>query len=485
MAVVMFVTLYISRIVLNVLGVEDYGIYNVVSGIVVLFSFLNTALTNATQRYFSICIANKNHDDLIKVFSTSIFLHFLVIIFVLLLTETFGLWYIKEKLSLPDGKLALAVGTYHLAIIATCINIIRVPFQAILISNEQMSVYAIITVLETILKLFAVLLLPLLTGEKLLLYSFLNILVFLLIFLTFVVYTVLKYRLKIVLLSDVKLLKEFAIFSGWNMLGGVADITYQQGTNLILNHFGGVIVNAAVGIMNQVRTAVFSFVSNLQLAANPQIIKSYSSDDFSYFYSLISLISRLSYYLILLFAIPLILNIEFILEVWLKIVPPYTPIFCKLILIYCLIDSLSGPLWVAIQATGKMKTYQLVISVCLISNLPISYFALRGGAPLPIVYIIQIFLCCVAMNLRLIIAKKYVNLNLSSYFKEIVLKILIVTVLSSLVPIICSYIFEGFLKFIVTSIFNTLSLVVTAYYLGITCDERNRVVSYIKNKIKI
>lgn len=482
MAIIMLVSLYTSRAVLNVLGIEDYGIYNVVSGIVVLFSFLNTAMTNASQRYLSIAIGKDDRGELIKVFSSSLYLHISLIIIIIALAETIGLWYVKEKLSVPEGKESIAVLTYHLAVIVTCINIFRVPFQATVISYEHMSVYALISIGEAILKLAAIVVIPYISGEKLVLYSLLTIIAYGLILIIFIVFCLLKYKLKVVLISDMKLIKEFISFSGWNILGGIGDITYQQGTSLVINSFCGVTVNAAVGVMNQVRSAVYSFVGNLQLAANPQIIKTYSRSEFRDFYSLISLTSRLSFFLMLVFTVPMLLNIDYILQVWLKVVPMYSSEFCKLILIYCLIDSLSGPLWISIQASGRIKYYQICVSICLLMNLPLSYFALYKGFSPSSVYIIQIAICLFAQIVRIGFAHKYVNLDLLFYFREIILRILVVTILSSILPIIISQYFDGFLKLLLTFTTNLLALCVVVYLFGINRVEREKLNLYIKRR---
>lgn len=479
MAIVMLVSLYASRKVLNVLGVEDFGIYNVVSGIVILFSFMNAAMTNASQRYLSFALGKEDRRELLKVFSTSIFLHFAIILLLVVLTETLGLWYVREKLSIPEGKYTQAVITYHLAILATCINIIRVPFQATIISYEHMSKYAIISIVESVLKLLSVCLLPIIPGNKLLLYSLLIIIINLIILTIYICICVLDYRLKLIYVSDGRLIKEFISFSGWNMLGGIADVTYQQGTNLIINSFYGVTVNAAVGIMNQVRTAVYSFVSNLQLAANPQIIKSYSNQDYNYFLSLISLVSRLSYYMMLALAIPLIINMDYILTIWLKTVPNYSSVFCRLILIYCLIDSLSGPLWVSIQATGNMKYYQIFISTILILNLPLSQAALHYGFAPEVVYIIQIILCVVALVVRVILAHKYINMNVMYYIKEVLLRIIAVTILSSSFSLLFINLCDGFWKLLLTFFINLVSLLCAVYFIGINNAERARIRLYI------
>lgn len=485
MAIIMLVSLYTSRVVLNVLGVEDFGIYNVVSGIVILFSFLNTALTNASQRYLSVAIGAGDRKHFLKVFSTSCYLHVVLVLLFIIISETVGLWYVKEVLSVPEGKESLAVTTYHLAIISTSINIIRVPFQATIISYEHMSAYAYISIAEAFLKLIAVSILPIISGVKLILYSELLVGVYVCVLLCFMIYCIITYKIRLVSVSDKKLIKEFVSFSGWNIFGGVGDVAYQQGTNLIINFFCGVSVNAAVGIMNQVKTAVYSFVSNLQVAANPQIIKSYSLGNRDYFYYLVTLISRLSYALMLLFSIPMILNMDYILNLWLISAPEYASNFCMLILIFSLVDSLNGPLWVSMQASGKIASYQVVMSLLLLLNLPLSFYALKSGFAPEIVYLIQIFICIVSLVCRLYFAKKYCSIRIVAYLKDVVFPLLKVTLISILFPLLSAWLFEGMLKLGVTTVLSIMSVSLSMYWCGINIQERDSVKQKIFKVLKL
>ena len=481
MAVVMLVSLYTSRVVLDVLGVADFGVYNVVSGIVVLFSFLNTALANASQRYLSIAIAEADRKVVDSTFSVCLTLHVVLAAVILLLCETAGLFYVKNYLSVPDGKERIAVFAFHIAAFSTCANVLRVPFYALLISYENMSAIAYLSIAEAFLKLGGVLLLPVIPGEKLAVYSVMLLSVYLLVLASFILFCFLRYKVRISKVKDWKLLKEFTGFSGWNMLGGAADITYQQGTNLVINYFCGVTVNAAVGIMNQVRTAVYSFVYNLQLAANPQIIKSYSSGNMEYFHYLVKLVSRTGYALMLVLGIPLILNMEYILSLWLISVPAHTVQFCTLILIFCMIDSLTGPLWISMQSTGRIALYTTVTSAIVLMNLPLSYIALKSGFPPLSVYVIQTGLCVISLVAKIVFARYYTGLQTASYFKEVIGPLLAVTAISVSLSFLSSMTLEGFSCLLVTSLVGFLSVSVSMFYIGLKPAERRKVMMKIRS----
>lgn len=484
MAVVMLVSLYTSRVVLNVLGVVDFGVYNVVSGIVVLFSFLNTALANSSQRFLSISIAGGSRTAVESTFSVCLFLHMALAALILLLCETAGLYYVRHYLSVPQGKETLAIFAFHLAAAATCMNVLRVPFYAVLISYENMSAVAYLSIAEALLKLCGVLLLPHVPGEKLQAYSVMLLVVYLLVLLSFMAVSIFRYRLRLRRVRDWKLFREFTGFSGWNMLAGAADITYQQGTNLVINYFCGVTVNAAVGIMNQVRTAVYSFVYNLQLAANPQIIKSYSSGETAYFHYLISLVSRTGYVLMLVLGIPLILNMSYILDLWLVSVPAYTVRFCILILIFCLIDSLTGPLWVSMQATGKIALYTAVTGTIVLLNLPLSYLALRSGFQPSSVYMIQIGLCVLSLTAKLIFVKFYTGFSIRTYLSEVMAPLVAVTAIAFSISSFSVMNLSGLPRLLVSGLVGFLSVSVSMFYIGLKNEEREKLITKIRSLLR-
>lgn len=431
MILIMVVSLYTSRIILNELGVEDFGIYNLVAGVVILFSFLSNAMITATQRYLSIAIGKKDEKYIQAVFSTSLLSHFFLIFFIFLAAETIGLWLINAKLEIPADRMSATNFVYQLAILTTCVNIIRIPYNASIIANERMSFFAYVSIVETFLKLAVVWALAITPGDKLVIYSFLLLLVAIVIDIAYWYYCQ-RFLLanKFYLKTNKKLFVELTSFSVWNLFGGLADIGYKQGTNIILNLFWGVSINAVLGITNQIRNALVPFIGNLQLAVNPQMVKSYALGDYEYFKILVYRISKYSYFLMLIIVFPIIFNIDLILELWLKNPPKHTAIFAILTSVYCLVDSLTGPLWAAMQAGGKIKRFQMVTGICLLLNLPVSYLFLMYGYAPSVVLIIQIVITGFTVGVRVLFVKYYLQFSIRNYVREVIFPIVFVTALS-------------------------------------------------------
>lgn len=431
MILIMVVSLYTSRIILNELGVEDFGIYNLVAGVVILFSFLSNAMITATQRYLSIAIGKKDEKYIQAVFSTSLLSHFFLIFFIFLAAETIGLWLINAKLEIPADRMSATNFVYQLAILTTCVNIIRIPYNASIIANERMSFFAYVSIVETFLKLAVVWALAITPGDKLVIYSFLLLLVAIVIDIAYWYYCQ-RFLLanKFYLKTNKKLFVELTSFSVWNLFGGLADIGYKQGTNIILNLFWGVSINAVLGITNQIRNALVPFIGNLQLAVNPQMVKSYALGDYEYFKILVYRISKYSYFLMLIIVFPIIFNIDLILELWLKNPPEHTAIFAILTSVYCLVDSLTGPLWAAMQAGGKIKRFQIVTGICLLLNLPVSYLFLMYGYAPSVVLIIQIVITGFTVGVRVLFVKYYLQFSIRNYVREVIFPIVFVTALS-------------------------------------------------------
>lgn len=380
MLLIIGVTLFSFRIILKELGEYGYGIYNVVAGVVVLFSFLSGAMTQSTQRFISYYIGRKDFEELRRVFSMSVNVHIVIAAVVLLLAETVGLWFLNSYMSFPPGMIVTANGVYQLSIITFIIQILTVPYQASIISNERMSFYAYFSIIEAILKLLATLLLVFVVGNKVVIYAGGLTGVSIFIFFIYRLYCRSKFEHCIYqFFFDSALFKKILSFSGWNMLGGIGNVGASQGVNIILNIFRGVTLNAAMGVSNQVAGAVSSFVSNMQTAFNPQIIKSYAADDRAYFLSLIFRASRFSFLLIFIIGFPIILCCSTIFDIWLTETPQYAVPFTQLIIVFCMIDAISGPLWTAAQASGKIKTYMVIIASMIFTNVPVAYIILYLG----------------------------------------------------------------------------------------------------------
>ncbi|MDM1384257.1 lipopolysaccharide biosynthesis protein [Myroides marinus] len=434
MFLIMGVTLYTSRVVLQQLGVSDYGIYSLVGGIVAMLGFFNAAMSSATQRYLSFDIGKGDEQRLQKTFSATLTIHILIAVLALILAETIGLWYVNYKMVFPDDRLYAVNVVYQFSVLTFLLSIIQVPYNALIIARERMNVYAYVSILEAGLKLGIVFLL-MLGEDKLILYS---ILIFVITFIIRLIYQFYcrkqfkesKYKFEL----DKVYFAELLAYSGWNLFGNFAAVARGQGVNMVLNLFFGTVVNAAYGITMQIQGAIQMFVTNFQMAVNPQIIKTYASGDKERMFNLVFQSSKFSYFLILLIVGPLIFNIDFILEFWLGEVPQTTNVFCQLALVMVLIDSLSGGLMTAIQATGKIKVYQIVVGTLVFLNLPISYLFLEIFETSPnVVFIIGVVISLISLLFRIYFLQKKVSLSSLKYIKKVLFPSFICSLVSVVV----------------------------------------------------
>lgn len=437
MIVVMLVSLYTTRVVLEILGEKNYGIYNIVGGIVVLFSFLNNSLTTATQRFLSYALGQENIDYFNKIFNNSIICYTIISLIIITLSETVGLWFVNTQLSIPQDRYFAANIVYQMTILTFIVSIIKVPFESIIIATERMSFYAYLSIIESLLKLGAVGILVILRGDKLIDYSILMMFVALGCMITTQLYCQYIVGCKIKFDFDKQIFKDLFGYTSWSMLGGVANVMAKQGGNILMNMFFGVVINAAFGIASQINNAVSSLVGSFQTAFRPQITKLYAAAETKQLQILICRTSRFSFYLTLILFIPLGFNIYPILRFWLSSVPDYTPIFSILLLSYCSIDAIQGPLIMLIYAHRDIKNYQLWLSSLIILNLPISYFLLKLGAPAPTVLTVSLILNLISAIIRTIYVKSFSNFAPSIYIKYVIVRSVFVLILSIL---LCSFI---------------------------------------------
>lgn len=485
MLLLMVITLYTSRITLHILGVEDFGIYNIVGGLVVLFAFLARSLNSASSRFLSVAIASNDENQIQKIFSTILVAHIFLTLIVLVLLETVGLLFVLYKMNIPDGKKVVTIIVYQFAVLSTCLNIIRTPFNASIIANEQMNFYAYTSIVEGIIKLVIAWLLLLIPFDKLSMYSFLMMLSILLINVWYIAYCVKKFKGNRIILKIDKLhLKPILSFSGWNLFNGVADIGWQQGTNIILNMFYGVTLNATMGITNQVRTAIFSFVANLQTAANPQIIKSYSKGENGRFEKMVFAISKYSYLLMLFFTVPLCFNMNYILDLWLVKVPEHAVEFTILILVFSMTDTLSGPLWISVQANGKVKVFSIIYSIVLLLNIPATYLLFYLGYAPEWMLLARIILNVIGLTWEVIYVRWLVGIDLIGYIREVINPIVIVTILTILVTYFVKDVFTGFSSLIFTILVSSITILITTVLCGMNTSEKSYFLQNVARIIK-
>lgn len=488
MLITMVVGLFTSRIVLQTLGVEDYGIYAVVGGIVSMFTFLNGGMISATQRYLNFELGRGNQEQLSKVFSTSVQIHALISLIVLLLSETIGLWFLYEKLVIPAERLDAAFWVFQFSIVACVVNIISVPYNAVIVAHEKMSAFAYMSILDVVLKLLIVYLLYISPWDKLMVYAALLLCVGLLMCWIYARYCQkhfqeAHYRHHF----DKALLKEMFSFSGWSLWGNLAAMLYSQGLNMMLNIFFGPVVNAARGIALQVQGVVQGFVGNFQMALNPQITKSYANGDLAQMHSLMFRSARFSFFLLFLLALPILLEANYILQLWLGKFPEDTVVFMRWIIGTSLIYTIANPCVIANQATGKVKVYQAVVGGILLLILPASYIALVLGAPAYSVFIVHFCVESIAQFSRMYMLRKLINLPLREYLNHIYLPIVIVVLVSILLPIyLHTQMLEGFLRLLCVGTMSVISAGCTVFFLGLTKGERSfftsKIVQFLKRE---
>lgn len=489
MLLMMFVTLFTSRVVLDKLGVTDYGIYNVVGGVVAMLGFLNSSMSNAVQRYLSFEIGKNNEAGVNRIFNVSLFAHAGIAVFVFVVMEIVGVWYLNTHMNIPAERMDAANWVLQCSIFTTLFTIVQVPYNAIIISKEQMGIYAYISILEVVLKLLVVYMLAIGNFDKLKLYSVLIMVVTIGIVMIYRFYCTRKYKeAKFKFIKDWNLLKQIVGFASWNMLGELAWVFTGQGVNIILNSFFGPVVNAARGLAEQVNGAVNRFVANFQTAVNPQLIKNYASDQLGEMKTLLFRSTRFSYYLLLALSLPIILKMDFILHLWLKEVPDYTTGFCQLVLVSSLVSTLSNLLAQVTRAYGKIRNYQIIVSIFLFLNFPLSYIVLKFGcSPLSTMFV-NIGVNAMLLFVRLRLTNRMIQMTYGSFIRNVLFPVIIVTSVALVIPLTIYFMLDNsIISFIIVCLVSFVSVGVSTYALGMNANERQYIlatISKIITKIK-
>lgn len=474
MLLMMLVSLYTSRVVLATLGVTDFGIYGVVGGIVSMFSFINGAMATGTQRYLSYELGRGDMEQLKKVFSMSINIHFLLALVVLLLSETIGLWFFYEKMVIPADRFTAAFWVYQFSILAALVMILSVPYNAVIIAHERMSAFAYISIFEAVAKLLIVYLLLLCKWDRLIFYAALILFVQLLVRFIYGSYCKRHFsESRYYFVKEKVLFKEMLGFAGWNFWGNCAGMAFTQGLNLLLNMFFGPVVNAARTVSVQVQAAVTSFTGSFQTALNPQITKSYASGDLAFMHSLIFKSSKFTYLLLFVISLPVFLKADYILNLWLKEVPEYSVIFLRIMLCITVVDAVSNPFMTAAAATGKIKKYQTVVGLTLLSIVPISYIVLKFGAQPYAVFIVHLVVACCAFFIRIWVVRPLVNFSINSYFRSVLVPLIFFTLVAVILPSCYSYYtLNNFINLLVTVLLTVISTALFAYLLVLSKNEK-------------
>jgi len=480
MLISMGVGLYTSRVVLATLGVEDYGVYNVVGGMVFMLSFLNVSMSGATSRFLTFALGKNDKAEFQKMFSAALTIHILIAFIILVLAETAGLWFFENKIVIAPDRMNAARIVYQLSIISTMATIIQAPYNAAIIAYEQMNVYAYIEILSVCLKLSIVFLLIVAHWDKLILYAFLMLLVSFLIAITYGIFCVKRFKnCRYQYEWNKNVIYPMLTFTGWSAFGCVAHMGTTQGINILLNLFFGTVINAAYGIAAQVNGAITSFVSNFQTAVNPQIVKLYAAGKMNDLYNLMFENAKFSFSLMWLLLLPLSLRLETVLHVWLVEVPEHAVLFCRLALVQSLIVCVQRPFVMAILATGKIRLFQMSVGTVLLSVLPISYFFLKAGMTPHTVFLICIGASVVELLLELYLLKKWINLSLVALSKTILIPIFLIITCTLPTAIWVNH----YCSFILTTLISGLSICIAAYFIVFTTETRTKAIHYIKYKV--
>ena len=478
---IMLVSLYTVRVVLNVLGAEDYGIYNVVAGVVTMFSFLGNAMATASQRYFSFDLGKNDNEHLKTTFSVTFQIYILLALFVVLIAETLGIWFVNHKLVIPEERLTAANWIFQAAIISFLLTLITTPYMAAIIAHENMNVYAYVSIVEAGLRLAIVFFLKLLPYDKLIVYGLLLAAVSLINTSLYRLYCHTHYEeCKFHFVKDINLFKEIVSYSGWNLFGSVSTVLRKQGITILLNLFYGPIVNAARAVSSQVSAAVMSFAQNFSNALKPQIIKLYAAEKRDDMQKMLMYGTKIVFFLMFIICVPFYFEAPYVMKLWLKTVPEYTVLFVRLVTIHALIDSISYPLMAVVQATGKITLYQIIVGGCRILNLPISYIFLKLGYAPETVFIVEISISILSLVLRIIIAQHILNYNFTLAFTKLLLLFLILILLSTIPLIILIKEFQqNFGYFTIFVIISILWSGIIIFFVGLNQTEKKRIINKV------
>ena len=485
MLLLMAVSLYTSRIVLATLGIEDYGLYNVVGGIVTMFTFINMAMGNSTHRYITYALGKGDKEGLKEVVSAATVIHWGIAILILILAETIGLWFLHNKMVIPEGRMVASEWVFQFSVIACMVSIISVPYNAMIIAHEKMGAFAFISILDAVLKLLIVYLIQITGFDKLIIYAALILCVNILDRVIYQVYCIRHFEeaRKIKFTTKFPQFKDMTSFAGWSMIGNLIYLGYTQGINILLNMFFGPAVNAARGVAFQVQSAMKGFVTSFQTALNPQIIKSYAQNDYARQIQLVFSSSKFSYYLTLCMVLPVFIEAEGILSLWLKEVPAYSVVFLRLILLISLNSPLENPIGTSNDATGDIKSYQIIVGCFNAFIVILAYVALKLGFEPYSVFVVQLIISTLVLFVKVFLVKKKIHLSFRDYVSNVLMRILIVTVVASIIPTIIHYVepSESIFRLLLNCAVGVISAATCSFFIGMNKRERGFIIERVRS----
>ena len=484
MLLMIVINLYTSRVILQVLGVEDFGINNVVGGVITMLGFLTSSLAAASSRYITYDLGKGDIATMKKTFGNILSIHLLLAVIVIIIGETIGLWFMTTQLQIPESRETAAFWVYQFSIVSFVLSVISVPYNASIIAHEKMSAFAYISIADAILKLVIVYLLLVIPYDKLIVYAALFCCIQVFDRIIYSVYCRKHFEeTRSGLNFDKKLFKEIFAFAGWTMNGNLAVIGYTQGINVLLNIFFGPAVNAARGIAVQVQNVTRQFCTNFQMALNPQLTKSYATGDYAHMHQLLKVSSKFSFYLMLLISLPIILEAPLILKWWLGTVPEHTVSFLRLILCTGILFALSNPIITSVHATGKLKKFQLIEGTMLLSIVPIAYLLLKlFHIPPEYVFLVHIIIEICTQYARVRIVLPMITMSTRDYAVNVIIPILKVSMLALTIPLLvyCNA-DKNIMSFFIVCIITICWILLITYFIGCTKDEQ----LFVKNKLAV
>lgn len=482
--------LYTSRIVLSVLGIEDFGLYNVIGGIIGMFGFINGSMSNATSRFITYYLGKNEQTKVNDVFNLALLIHFGIAFIILIIGETIGLWYLNNKLVIPEGRMYAAQWLYQLTIASSVITIISVPYNSSVIAHERMNAFAYISMMDIVLRLLIVIAISYSPYDKLIFYGTMLFVVQVLDRIVYGIYCSCNFPdTKFKLYWNKEEFIQIFAYAGWNMLGTSSYVIYNQGINLILNFFFGTVVNAARGIALQVENLVKQFANNIQVAINPQIVKSYAQNEMERMFTLIFASSKYCFYLLFLLSFPIMLEADYILTLWLGHYPEHTVSFLRITLCSVMMDCFINPLWTANNATGRVRKMQIAVSLNSYCFLPILLLLMKYINIAEIAFIVYFISRITSVIIRLYLLHQSISLPIMKYCRNVLYRTLLVVLLSIIIPILIFTMFSpGFLRFIVSTAICLISTMSCIFFVGLDNSEREKAISKMKvivfNKIK-
>lgn len=489
MAIVMIVQLYTSRIVLAALGVDDFGLWSVVGTLVVMVSFITGPLSSSTQRFMNYELGRENYDRIRKIFNESLIINAIFSVVIVVLLESVGLWFLNNKMDIPGNKMLAANYVYQFAVVSFIINILRMPYDATIIANEKFDFYAVMGIVEVVMKLAIVWLLPLASEDSALIcYAALMLGVTVVSALCYVVYCRKEYQsVRLKWYWDTKLIKELLSFSGWSTFGSFAVVMGHQGVSILFNLFFGLAVNAAIGITNQVANAINQFVSSFQTAFRPQLVKSYAAGESDEAFGLVCMTSKISCFLVSVIGIPLLLNIDYILSIWLTTVPPLAPLFCQLTIIIAVVEAAGSPLWMIVQADGRIKAYQIYISLFMLLTVIVSYVLFELGCMAYVALLVKLVVAFLCLGVRLIYVKKLARFSIRKILKDCMIPEFCVVLMSFAVPMGLLFLFHltGLTRVALTSVAFVITFVPSIMLIGLNRAQRTSLTAFMRLRLKM